>query len=346
MFSKRKSIILTLILLSSISSLEKVCAETAEDFYRGQSISMYVGSGVGGGYDAVARVVSRNLSKHIPGRPNIIVKNMPGAGGLTNANYMYSVAPRDGLSIAAPFNTALLLPIFKDPIAKFDPREFTWIGSTDKQQGVCVTWNTSSVKTLQDAKLKTVLTGTTGLNATPGTFPFLLNTVLDTKFRIIGGYQTSELRLALERGEIESICGLAIQTHLAVNAHWFRDKLVNELVQFGLTKHRALPNVPLALELMKNDDDRKLLEFIMIPHEFGRPFIAPPGIAGEKRDALRAAFSKMIIDQDFLTESERSQQFVDPLTGAEIHELLKRAYDTPQAIIDKATAILRGPEPG
>ena len=322
-----------------------VAAQSVEEFYRNTTVSMYVGSGAGGGYDAVARVVARHIGKYIPGKPTIVVKNMPGAGGVTNANYMYSIAPRDGSAIAAPFNTALMLPLFNDPASKFDARGFTWIGSTDKQQGICVTWHSVPVKTIEDARSRQVVAGTTALNATPGTFPFFLNTVLGTKFKIIGGYSTSEMRLALERGEIESICGVAIQTHLAVNPHWFRDDLVNVLVQFGLNKHRILPDAPLAIDLVKNEDDRKLLEFILIPHEFGRPFIAPPGVPADRREALREAFTRMLTDPEFISESERQQQAIDPLSGIEIEQLLQRAYATSPAIIEKAAVILRGPEP-
>ncbi len=319
-------------------------SQGVQNFYEGMNVSMTIGSGVGGGYDAVARVVARHIGKYIPGKPNVVARNMPGAGGLTHLNYMFNSAARDGSVIGAPFNTALVLPVFKDPAAKFDPREFTWIGSTDKQQGICVTWGNVPVRTLADAQTREVLAGSTAPNAKPGTYPFLLNTVLGTKFKIIGGYTTSGLRLALERGEIESICGMAIQTHLAVNPHWFRDKLVNVLVQFGMSKHKELPDVPLATEFLKNEDDIRLLKFILIPHEFGRPFLAPPNVPSERRDALRAAFTRMLGDSEFLTESARSKQEIEPLSAQEIESLLKQAYATPPRIVDTAAKILRGPE--
>ena len=327
-----------------VTSPLPVIAQPSDEFYKGLSMSMYVGSGAGGGYDAVGRTVARHMPKHIPGNPVIIVRNMPGAGGLINVNYMYNTAPRDGSAIAAPFNTVMVLPLLNDSAAKFDPREFTWLGSTDKQQGICVTWHTVPVKTLEDLQKREVLAGSTAPNVTPGTYPFLMNTVLGTKFKIVSGYTTGGLRLALERGEVESICGLAIQTHLAVNPHWFRDKLVNVLFQFGLKKHRELPDAPLALDMMKTDEDRRLLEFIMIPHEFGRPFMGPPGIPPSRRAILRAAFDKMLVDPEFADESERLQQAIDPLTGAEIEGLLQRAYAMPSPIIEKAARILRGPE--
>ena len=331
---------LTFFAISSASS------QNVQSFYEGQNISMTIGSGVGGGYDAVARVVARHIGKYIPGTPNVVPRNMPGAGGLTHLNYIYNSAAKDGSVIGAPFNTALILPILKDPAAKFDPREFSWIGSTDKQQGICITWGPVPVRTIRDAQTREVLAGTTAPNATPSTYPFLLNSVLDTKFKIIGGYTTSGLRLALERGEVESICGMAIQTHLAVNPHWFSDRLVNVLVQFGMRKHKSLPDVPLATDLLKNEDDRKLLQFILIPHEFGRPFLAPPGIPSARRNALQAAFEKMLSDPDFLAESARSKQGVEPLSAREIESLLAQAYATPPRLIDAAAKILRGPEFG
>jgi tripartite-type tricarboxylate transporter receptor subunit TctC len=318
-------------------------ASSVESFYKGQTLAINVGSNAGGGFDLVARLVARHMAQHIPGSPSVIVRNMPGAGGLVNANYMYSAAPRDGTSLAAPFNTVFLLPLLGDPAAKFDPRAFTWIGSTDKQQGICLTWAATSIDSIDQLKTREVVAGTTAPNATPATYPFLLNTVLGTKFKIVGGYTSGGVRIALERGEIDSICGMAVQTHMAVSPHWFEKKLVNVLLQFGLEKHRDLPDVPLAVDLMSGED-RELLELILIPHEFGRPFIAPPGIPQDRRDALRAAFEAVLKSPSFLEESKKAKQSIDPLTGPQIEALLARAYKASPAALSRAATILRGPE--
>jgi len=318
-------------------------ASGVESFYKGATVSINVGSDAGGGFDLVARVVARHLGQHIPGNPVMVVRNMPGAGGLVNANYLYNSAPRDGSALAAPFNTVFLLPLLGDPAAKFDPREFTWIGSTDKQQGICLTWHSTPFKTFDDLKTREVMAGTTAPNATPATYPFLLNSVLGTKFKIVGGYSTGGVRLAFEQGEVDSICGMAIQTHMAVSPQWFDRKLVNVLVQFGLEKHKDLPDVPLAVDLLKGED-REVLELILIPHEFGRPFVAPPRIPADRRDALRAAFEAILKDPAFLDDSRKTKQSLDPLTGAQIEALIQRAYAASPTSIQRAARILRGPE--
>ncbi len=318
-------------------------AGAVESFYKGATVSINVGSDAGGGFDLVARIVARHLGQHIPGKPAIIVRNMPGAGGLVNANYLFNTAPRDGTALAAPFNTVFLLPLLGDPAAKFDPRDLTWIGSTDKQQGICLTWHQTALKTFDDIKSREVVAGTTAPNATPATYPFFLNTVLGTKFKIVGGYSTGGVRVALEQGEVDSICGMAIQTHMAVSPQWFERKLVNVLLQFGLEKHKDLPDVPLAVDLLKGED-LEVLELIMIPHEFGRPFVAPPGIPTDRRDALRAAFDATLKDPAFLDDSQRARQSLDPLTGAQIEALIHRAYKASPSAVQRAARILRGPE--
>ena len=180
-------------------------------------------------------------------------------------------------------------------------------------------------------------------DATPATYPFLLNSVLGTKFKIVGGYSTGGVRLALEQGEVDSICGMAIQTHMAVSPQWFEKKLVNVVVQFGLEKHKDLPDVPLAIDLLKGED-REVLDLILIPHEFGRPFVAPPRIPADRRDALRAAFEGVLKDAAFLADSGKAKQSLDPLSGPQIEALIQRAYKASPSSVQRAARILRGPE--
>ena len=311
-------------------------AQPPEAFYKGTQITMHVGSGAGGGYDATGRVVARNIARHIPGNPVIVVSNMPGAGGLTNANFMYNSAPRNGSAIAASFNTVMMLPLFGDSAAKFDPRKFGWIGSTDKQQGICVVRKDVPVTSIEDARKREVLAGATAVNANPGIYPTILNSMFGTKFKIVSGYNTSGMRLALERGEIESICGLAIQTHMAANPHWFSEKLVNVIVQFGLEKNAMLADVPLAIDMLSDPAERKVYELIVLPQEIGRPFITPPGVPADRLAALQEAFGRMLKDSRFLEESRRMKQSIDPMDGKAIMALWERAYSAPKEVVARA----------
>jgi predicted outer membrane repeat protein len=313
-------------------------AQSADEFFRAAPLSMYVGSGSGGGYDAIGRLVARSMSRYLPGNPSFVIRNMPAAGGVQSANFIYNSAPRDGSAILAAQNASLMLPLYDSPVARFDPRRFEWIGSTDKQQAVCVTWITSPIKTLEDAKKREVPVAATGISAGPGIFPKILNALLGTKFKVISGYDTGSMRLALEKGEVEGICGLAWQTYKAISFDWIESHKLNVLVQMGLTKNPELPDVPLALDLLTDPDDRGMLELIVLVQEFGRPFLAPPGVPAERMAAYRQAFAAVLRDPEFRAESERQRMGIDPLDDREIEALLARAYAAPKPIRNRAAA--------
>ena len=322
--------------LAALATVSGACAQSVEEFYKKTQLSVYVGSGAGGGFDEIARVFSVHFARHLPGQPGVIVKNMPGAGGLLNVNFMYAQAPRDGSAIAAPFNTVFMLPLFGDPAAKFDARKFTWIGSLDKQTGTCVVWHTSDVRTLADASQREVQVGATGVNATPAIFSNLMNTLFGTRFKVISGYTTNEMRFALERGETEGICGLAWQTYKAVQPGWIENKLIRPLAQMGLVKNKDLPDTPLAIDLLKDPADRKVFELVVLPQEFGRPFIAPPGVPADRAAAMTKAFAQTLTDPAFLADAAKIRLSLDPLSGEEIVRLLDEAHKAPKDVIDRA----------
>ena len=322
--------------LAALATVSGACAQSVEEFYKKTQLSVYVGSGAGGGFDEIARVFSVHFARHLPGQPGVIVKNMPGAGGLLNVNFMYAQAPRDGSAIAAPFNTVFMLPLFGDPAAKFDARKFTWIGSLDKQTGTCVVWHTSDIKTLEDASKREVQVGATGVNATPAIFSNMMNTLFGTRFKVISGYTTNEMRFALERGETEGVCGLAWQTYKAVQPGWVENKLIRPIAQMGLVKNRDLPDVPLAIEMLKDPVERKVFELVVLPQEFGRPFIAPPGVPADRAAAMTKAFAQTLTDPAFLADAAKIRLSLDPLTGEEIMRLLDEAHAAPKDVIDRA----------
>jgi predicted outer membrane repeat protein len=310
--------------------------ESAEEFFKTASLSMYVGSGSGGGYDAVARLVARHMSRFLPGNPSFVIKNMPTAAGVAAANFIYNSAPRDGSAILAAQNAPLMLPLYGSPVAHYDPRKFEWIGSTDKQQAVCTTWITSEVKTLADATKREVPVAATGVSAGPGIYPKILNALLGTRFKVIAGYDTGGMRLAVEKGEVAGICGLAWQTYKATSFDWIEGKKLNVLVQMGLTRNAELPDVPLAVELLKNADDRAVLELIVVPQEFGRPFLAPPGVPTDRMALYRRAFQAMLKDPQFQAESARQHFGIDPQDDRQVETLLERAYAAPKRIRERA----------
>jgi predicted outer membrane repeat protein len=310
--------------------------QSAEEFFKSASLSMYVGSGGGGGYDAIARLLARHQSRYLPGNPNFVIKNMPTAAGVAAANFIYNSAPRDGSAILAAQNASLMLPLYDSPVAHYDPRKLEWIGSTDKQQAICVTAIASPIKTLQDATQREVPVAATGVSAGPGVYPKILNALFGTKFKVISGYDTGSMRLALEKGEVEGICGLAWQTYKAISYDWIENRKINVVVQMGLEKNPELPQVPLAIDLLSNPDDRKVLELIVLPQEFGRPFVAPPGVPADRMAVYRKAFQAVLQDEQFRAESTRQRLSLEPLDDRQIQALLARAYAAPKPIHDRA----------
>jgi len=310
-------------------------AEPVADFYGHTPLTIIVGSGAGGGYDVYARVLAQHFAAHIPGHPAIVVKDQPGAGGLTNFNYMYRTAPRDGSEIAASTNTGTLLPLLGDSGAQFDARQFNWIGSIGKQQAVCTTWHTVPIKTIEDARKQQVLVSATSQNATPAVLPRILNALFDTKFKVISGYSTSEMHLALEKGEVQGICGLAWQTLQSSAPAWIANDDLNVLLQMGLVKDKDLPDVPLALDLLSNPEDQAFFRLTVLTGEFGRPFVAPPGVPVDRVEALRTALLETVRDPAFLADASKANMPVDPLDGAQIQALLNEAYSAPQPMRDR-----------
>lgn len=324
--------------LAAAALLLPACAtaQSAEEFFKTVQLSLYVGSGGGGGYDAIARLVARHMSRFLPGNPNFVIKNMPTAAGVAAANFIANSAPRDGSAILATQNASLLLPLYNSPVAHYDPRKFEWIGSTDKQQAVCTTWHTSPIRTLADAEKRDVPVAATGVSAGPGVYPKILNAFFGTRFKVISGYDTGSMRLAVEKGEVEGLCGLAWQTFKVTSFDWIENKRLNVLVQLGLTPNPELPDVPMAIDLLKSPEDRQVLELIVVPQEFGRPFLAPPGVPADRMALYRQAFQAVLKDPAFRAESAAAHFGIDPLDDRQIQALLARAYAAPKAIRDRA----------
>jgi tripartite-type tricarboxylate transporter receptor subunit TctC len=306
----------------------------------GKQIVLLVGTAAGGGYDTYARTLARHMPKYIPGAPVIVVKNMPGADGAIAATTLYNSAPRNGTTIAALTNGIAMDPLFKRFVGRFDALKFNWLGSIGKLMNVCVTWNTSPVKTIEEARAHEVIVSASGATSNSAMMPKITNTLLGRKFKIVAGYTDNDLALAMERGEVEGLCGLAYSTLKAMQPNWFAEKKVNMLLQIGLTRAPDLPDVPSALELVSLPQDKKVLELILARQEMGRPFAAPPGVSANRVGLLRSAFQATLKDPEFLSDAKRLQMEIDPLTADEIQTLLKKTYAAPQAIVAQAAKLV------
>ncbi len=308
--------------------------------YEGKTLRMIIPSGAGGGYDTYARVLAAHLEKHLPGKPNIINQNMPGASGMIATNWAASeAAPRDGSVIVATYNGLLLEPLFGNDQAKFDPRKFEWIGSIGKQQQICVTWHASPIKSIEQAKQREIIVSATGVTGNAATMPKMLNTMLGTKFKVVTGYTTPESRLAVERGEAEGVCGLSYSTLKASNPDWILNKRINVLVQTGASAQAGLENVPLLINLVSDAETKKVLEILAAPEEMGRPYYMPAGTPKEYVAMMRKAFDATLKDPAFLAEAEKARLEVDPLTGAQMEAIIRKAYETPKPLIEQAAKL-------
>jgi tripartite-type tricarboxylate transporter receptor subunit TctC len=316
------------------------------DFYKSHhTINLLVGSGAGGGYDAYARLLARHMSKHIPGHPNIVVQNKPGAGSLVVTNYLYNAAPKDGTVFGQIQREVPFMPIFGVKGPQFTIEKFNWLGSLASETTLCVSWITSPVKTFADVQKHELIIGGSGPNDTE-IVPAMLDNLLGAKFKIITGYPSSTaVTLAVERGEVHGICA-SYSSLAARNAHWFRDKKVHLLIQSALKKDPKLPNVPLAGDLIKNPDDKRLLELNDARLAVGRPFVIPPGVPADRVKALRKAFDETAKDPEFLADAQAQKRDVDLVTGEEMQALLEKISKTPKSLVDRLADVqkYKGPK--
>jgi len=323
--------------LAAIMLLSTDNAAAQGDYYAGKQIRMVIGSGAGGGYDVYARFLARHLPRHIPGNPAIVSQNMPAASGLAATNWAYSpAAPRDGTVIVATYNALLDDPLYGSPVARFDPLKFESVGSIAKQQTVCATWYLNKVKTIAQARQQEVTVSATGSSGDRATMPRILNALLGTKFKVINGYGTTESMIAVERGEVDGMCGVSWSTLKVSNPDWVQKNRLNVMVQAGTRPQPGLPDVPLVIDLASNPEDRALIELLFFPQEMGRPFIMPPDTPKELVNIIRRAFDATMKDPAFLAEAQKSMFDVDPLTGEEMEQILRRAYATPKELVQRA----------
>lgn len=328
------------VILAGLIETRPTQAQPAGELFRGKTITVMIGFSPGGGYDVYARMVARYIDKYLPGKPRVIPQNMPGAGSLTLANHIFNAAPKDGTVFGSVEGGILFEGLYiKNAPVKFDPRKFTWVGGVNREVSTCQAWHASPVTNFKDAFVKTMAVGGTGPGGDPHLFPRILNSVLDTKFKIVSGYPgTNEIFLAMEQRELDGICGWYWSSVKAVKNDWLEQKKIVPLVQLALEKHPSFPNVPLVLDFAKTPEDRQVLEITFAPMGMGRPYLAPPDIPADRRDALRSAFAQTMKDKNLLAEAEKAKLEFNPTTAAEIEAVIAKIYAMPQAVIDRATA--------
>jgi len=338
----RRTAVASIAVAAAMGFALPVTAQTVEEFYTGKTIELYIGYTVGGGYDTYARTLARHMGKHIPGNPTVVPVNMDGAGSLRMTNWLYEAAPKDGtvfgtFARAAPFD-----PLFGNPDANFDGREFNYIGSANNEVSICAAMSRTGIETFDQLKEQELIIGGTGDTADTVQFPKVLNAVFGTQMRIINGYPGgNDVVMAMERQEVDGRCGWSYSSLISGNGDWVQDGTVNILMQLSTAKHPALPDVPLVMDLVENDADRALLNLVFARQTLGRPYAAPPGVPEDRVEALRAAFMATMEDPEFLAEAAAQDLEITPVDGATVQQLVADGYEADPSVVERLNTILQ-----
>jgi tripartite-type tricarboxylate transporter receptor subunit TctC len=323
-----------------LSCIGPVQAQNAADkdieaFYRGKTIQIIVGSSAGGGYDTYARMIARYFGKHVAGNPNVIVSNMPGAGGNVAANSLYNISPKDGTVIGAFQSGVILEPVLGLTPVKHDPSKFHYLGSANDDVYICIARSDSNVQTFDDVLKNELIVGASGSSSTSD-YPAVLNAVLGSKFKIVLGYPGSrEISLAIEKGEAQGACGLAWPSIAVTQQGWFDTGKVKVIVQTHAIGYPELnaKGIPLAATFAKTDDQRAMLALLFSQSRFGRPYVLAPEVPAPRVAALRKAFADTMVDPELKAEAAKMKLDIDAVPGADVEEIVRKVYASPPDII-------------
>jgi len=326
----------SLLIVAALAALANVArADSVADFYKNRCVSMIIGYSVGGGYDAYARLLAHYIGRHIPGEPSIVAQQMTGAGSLRAANYLFSVAPKDG-SVLGTFSRSMgIAPLLGQ--VEFDSRKFSWLGSMTDDDTTCVTWNSSPIKTWDDFLNKPSKLGGLGADADPDIWALLYKNVFGAKLQLVSGYPgTNDVVLAMERGEVDGLCGLSWSTIKTRHAEWLTSHAATIIVQAALKKEPQIAAVPLATDLVTKPEQLQIIRLLLASQAMARPFVAPPDIPADRKLALIAAFDATMRDADFLGEAQKLNFEIHPVSAPTIDGLLAEVYATPKDVLARA----------
>ena len=320
-------------------------ADAVSDFYKGKQVKLVIGYPAGAGYDVHARLLGRYMARHIPGEPTIVPQNMQGAGSIRAANFVYNVAPKDGLTIGAINRSVPLAPLLgttEKEQTQFDPLQYGWIGSMNSTISIGIVWAASGITQFDELLKREVVVAASAPASDSYVFAHILNNIVGTKLKIVAGYQGStENYLAIERGEATGYMGTSYSSLKSTKPDWIRDKKVNILVQISIAKDPALPDVPLVMDYAKTDAQKLALELILAPQQMGRPYMTTPGVDDARLKALQAAFMATMKDPAFLADTKKLQLAIDPTSGAEMERVVADAYGLSPAVIERVRSVLR-----
>ena len=341
----KQSTIVALIagLLAPFAAPAPGVADPIADFYAGRTVTLIVSTSAAGGYDTLARAIARHIGAHIAGRPTVIVRNMPGAGGLTAANYLFTAAERDGATIGLIQNNPPFEPLFGTAEARFDPRQFNWLGTPSVETAMVLLYKTVPVFSVDDLRARETAMGASGANSTPAFFARLFNATLGTRMKIIAGYPgQNEALTAMERGELDGYPSVFFSALSSTRPTWLKDGTARAIVQYGPAKLPQLGAVPFVPDLVGAAADKLLLQAAFAPLSIGRPLVAPPGVDAARVAALRAALAATFADPDFRAEADKiGLSLNDPRSGEELLRVIEHAYATPSEVVARLRELNR-----
>ena len=310
-------------------------ADAISDFYKGKRMEMLIGYSSGGGYDTYARMIARHWPDLIPGKPTMIPRNVPGAGSMRLMNELYNIRPKDGTVVATVSRGIVHEELWGTKGVKFKSADMTWIGSANDEVSVCAFWHTVGLKSTDDFMKRELIVGGTGPGADTDTFPQVLNNVFGTKLKLVTGYPGgNDINLAMERGEVQGRCGWSWSSVVSTRPAWLKNKSIYIPVQIAMSKHPDLPNVPLVLDLARDQRERKIFELIFARQAMGRPYLAPPKVPADRAAMLRATFMGVMKDPKFLAEANKAKLEITPVDGAAVQKIIADMFNAPKDIIE------------
>jgi tripartite-type tricarboxylate transporter receptor subunit TctC len=332
-----------LILSIALTAVAATPVTAQTDFYAGKSIQLLIGFSAGGGYDAYGRTLARHMGRYLPGNPRLVPQNMPGAGSLKAVNYLYNVAPKDGTAIAGFAPGVVVEPLLgRSEGVQFEAPRFTWLGSISQEVSVCAFVRAAGIRSWRDMQTKSYVIGASGGGAESDVFPNVLRKLFNLPLKIVTGYPGgSEIILAMERHEVDGRCGWSWTSLLSRNKALLDTNAIDLTLQIGLTKDKALPHVPLIMELTDDPLKQAALKLIVSRQSIARPFAAPPGVPEARARLPRQAFEATMNDPEFLDEAKNLNLDVAPVSGAEVEALLKDIYASPREVVKLATELVR-----
>jgi len=312
------------------------------NFYKGKTVKIYVGAGAGGGYGFFGRAFGKFYGQYIPGKPNVIVINKPGAGGTKMTNWAYNVAPKDGSIVGMPLMTVATNQHLRAKKIKYDATKLNWVGNMERSIAVLFTWHTSKTKSIEDARKRVTTMGGSGKSSPIYQNIILANRLLGTKFKVVLGYKGADRALAIEKGEVEGSFS-TLQNFRAMTPHWFKDgkNPLNIMVQNANERTKELPNVPTTIELAKNDADKEVFRYMMLQSLTGRSVFAPPGVPAKRVNALRRAFDKTMKDKGFVAMIERANLKLTTNTGEEVTKAVNKLVNTPPTVVKRIKKLIK-----